>query len=464
MEFKRRRKILLAIGLSLGNFMTAMNASIVTLTIPSIMQYFQTSILTAGWIAMAPLVTITGLIVPAGKLADIVGRKRIYLLGMTIFMAGSVLCGMSHSVAFLIAASVLQSIGAAAIFACGPAIISISFPTAHMGKALGLIGLGVSLGMLVGPAGGGYIIQYAGWRFVYLASIPIGLITFILMRWNLSDDKPEIHNLSFDIPGAASFFLFVLFFILALNQGADLGCSSPVLLLMGLVSVLSILFFIRQEIRISNPMVNLRLFRNTMLTISIISRILFFMLSYIFTFTIPFYLQNVLHYPPSQMGLLLSPVPFIRMVSGPISGWISDSIGTRWLTTAGMLISGLMAAFLTTMGESASHADILIRFLLFGFGLGIFAVPNMSALLGSVDRQDLGFAASSIALFRNLGMAMGIAAANVVINLSLTSSKTLSNIANEEALLAALENSWWLAAALGFTGAAVSLIKESKKY
>jgi len=463
MEFMQYRKVLLAIGLSLGNFMTAMSASIVTVAIPSIMQYFHASILTAGWIAMAPLVTITGLIIPVGKLADMVGRKRIYLLGGLVFLVGSLLCGTSHSMAFLIAASVLQAVGAAAIFACTPAILSISFPPGQIGKALGLIGLGVSLGGLLGPAAGGYIIQYAGWRFVYLAGVPVWVINFLLVRWILSDDTPEIRDLSFDISGAVSFFLFTLFFILALNKGADLGLSSPAVLVMGLISALSMLFFIRREIRTANPMVNLRIFRNTMLTISIISRVLFFMLLYIFNFTIPFYLQQVLHYPPSKMGLILSPVPLIRLVSGPLGGWISDSIGTRWLTTIGMLMSGLMAALLTTMGNSASSADILLRFILFGLGMGIFTVPNMSALLGSVDQQDVSFASSSIGLFRTMGMALGIAAANVVINLSLPGAKSSPHAVNEEVLLAALENSWWLAAALGFMGAAVSLMKESKK-
>ena len=161
---------------------------------------------------------------------------------------------------------------------------------------------------------------------------------------------------------------------------------------------------------------------------------------------------------------MLSPVPLLQVAAGPISGWISDTIGTRWLTTTGMLLSCLAAALLTTLGTPANAGDILLRFVLFGIGLGVFPAPNMSALINSVERRDVSFAASSIALFRNLGQAMGIAAANVVINFTLSGTKAPVYAPDADVLLAALKNSWWLAAILGLTGAAVSLMKESKTH
>lgn len=405
-DYSRKWYVMLAVGV--GIFLATLDGSIVNVAMPTLERTLQTSLAIVQWVVLAYLLTVTTLLLSIGRLADIIGKKSIYLTGFMVFTLGSLLCGLSPTVAWLIAARVLQAVGAAMIMALGPAIITEAFPTSQRGQAMGLSGLAVSLGIITGPMLGGLLLRSLSWHWIFLVNVPVGIVATLISLGCVPATKPRGKQ-RFDYVGAITMFISLLALLLGLTFGQELGfTATPILALLG-VWLLFLALFLTAELRSDQPMVDLRLFRNTEFSISLITGFITFVLIAGVMFLTPFYLENVLGYDPLTMGQLLSVLPIALGVMAPMAGWLSDRFGTRSITIIGLCVQVIGYGLFSRIHAQTTMLEFVLYLLPVGLGMGIFQSPNNSAIMGTVPQNQLGIASGFLAITRTLGQTTGIA-------------------------------------------------------
>jgi MFS family permease len=292
------------------------------------------------------------------------------------------------------------------------AIITAAFPPTERGKALGINAISISAGLAIGPSLGGFVTSLLGWRFVFLINIPIG-IAGLLWGWHVI---PRLKGQpgKVDIPGAVTAFISLLAILLFANRLQSRGLSYATGMML-LVAIIAGIGFLRIESKVRQPILNLSLFRNLTFSLANASALLNFMSQYVMVFLTPFYLQRVLHYTPTNVGLIMTSFPLAVMVVAPFSGSLSDRMGTRMLACFGAGTCALSLFLMSRLTVSANSADVIWRLALFGLGTGIFQSPNNSAVMGSAPRPHLGIASGILATMRNVGMALGIATGGMVL-------------------------------------------------
>jgi len=409
-NYARRYSVLAAV--MLGSIMGPIDASIVNVTLPTITQFFAVHISTAQWVPMIYLLTISSLLLFYGRLGDIWGYKRVYLAGLAGFVIASGLCALAPTIHWLILFRAVQGLAAGMMTAVPYAIIIASFPPTERGKALGINAISISAGLAIGPSLGGLVTALLGWRFVFLINIPIGILGLLWARQVI----PELRGRpgKMDLWGAMAAFVALFSFLFFVNRFQSLGLSYAAGMVL-LVAFLAGISFLWVESRTAQPMVNLSLFGNVTFSFANISALLNFMSQYVMVFLTPFYLQRVLHYPPNNVGLIMTAFPLATMTVAPFSGSLSDRIGTRTLACFGATMCALSLFFMSQLPASASAVDVVWRLALFGLGTGVFQSPNNSAVMGNAPQPHLGTASGILATVRNVGMVLGIATGGAVL-------------------------------------------------
>ncbi|MDA3799908.1 MAG: MFS transporter [Kiritimatiellae bacterium] len=398
--------VLLAIGL--GTFMSALDASIVNAILPVLADIFHTGVASIEWVVTVYLLVVSGLLLTVGRLGDLHGNKKTYITGFFIFLIGSLSAGFSPSEAYLIGSRGLQAIGAAMLFANAPAILTKVFPAIQRGQALGLQGTMTYLGLSTGPFLGGWLADHLSWHFVFFINVPIGLFAIWLSLKVIPNDRPEKSREPFDLAGALTFMIGLTTLLFALNKGESLGWTSLPILSMMVTSFLILSLFIWIEGHVKTPMLDLSLFKRKIFAISTVSPILNYMCIYSVLFLMPFYLIHGRGLSASHAGLILTAQPIVMALTAPFSGSLSDRVGSRLLTTLGMLI---LAAGLFLLGNASSQTHlgiIVVGLAISGLGVGLFVSPNNSSLMGDAPRNRQGIASGILALGRNVGMVLGI--------------------------------------------------------
>lgn len=394
---------------SVGTFMSTLDSSIVNVALPTISGKLQADLSTLQWVVTAYLLTISSLLPIFGRIADLFGRRRVFSLGFIVFTFGSILCGLATSIWFLIAMRVLQAIGASMLMANSAAIIIANFPPKERGRALGLTGTVVALGSLTGPALGGVIVGLFNWRSIFYINLPIGILGYLAARIILPHDQPQENKENFDFAGALFFTFGMISLLFAISNGQSWGWRSYPILGGLFLGTLSLAFFFRTEVRVPNPMIDLSLFRIRPFFIGNITGFLSFVAMFANVMLMPFYLQHVLDYSPTQVGLVMTAFPLTMMIIAPISGHASDRIGPIALTTSGLFVSAIGFLYLSTLTISSLFWQIVPGLLLMGLGAGLFQSPNNSSVMSSVPPNKLGVSGGISALVRNVGMVIGIA-------------------------------------------------------
>ena len=363
---------------------------------------------------MAYLLTTSCLLIAFGRLADIIGRKLIYTSGVLIFTCGTILCSLSGGIYQLIIFRVLQATGGAMMVANSAALITETFPDTERGKALGLIGGIVAIGLTCGPPLGGFILEELGWRWIFYLNIPVGIIGFGLAVFILKKRPVLLLGQKFDIRGAFFLASGLILLLLGLNQWQNSGWSSPTThwLFVGFLFFGSL--FLVTETKSKNPIIQLSFFRHRIFGIGNLNVLLAYLSHLSVVFLMPFYLARVLELSPSQMGWILITVPLCLSIIAPLSGWLSDKIGTRILTTSGLLLAGVSILSLMQLDLNSNYQDVVLRLIALGLGAGMFYSPNNSSIMGSVSQENYGRAAGILATMRNLGMVMGVSIASVI--------------------------------------------------
>jgi len=403
-----RNKWYVMTAVSVGVFLATIDSSIVNIALPTITKTFNAEFATVQWIVLAYLLTITTLMLSIGRLSDIIGKKLIYAWGFVIFLIGSALCGLSWSIEALIGFRVLQAIGASMIISLGMAIVTEAFPPSERGKALGISGAVVSLGIVLGPTLGGILIDALSWHWIFFVNLPIGIIGLYMVLRYVPAIKPEEHQ-RFDFLGAAVLFLSLFSLLLALTLSQNLSFSHWLVIALFIIALVSTITFILIELRSNNPMLDLRLFHDIQFSTGLFTGLITFIAIAGTTFLMPFYLENVLHYTARQIGLLLAVVPVVLVILSPLSGYLSDRYGTRRITVIGLFLLLIGYAALTTLSINTSASGFILRFLFVGLGMGVFQSPNNSAIMGAASKDKLGVVSGVLAITRSLGQTTGIA-------------------------------------------------------
>lgn len=442
--------VLLAVGI--GTFMSALDSSVVNVILPVIRDYFHDDTAAVEWVVVIYLLVVSGLLLTFGRLGDLRGNKRIYLTGFLFFLGASALCGLASSTEMLVISRGLQALGAAMLFANSPAILTKSFPAAQRGQALGMQATMTYLGLTAGPSLGGWLAQTYGWRAVFYINVPIGILAFILSLVNIPAEKIENRTERFDVPGAALFSAGLVLLMFGLNQGSSWGWGSPAVIgsLAGAAALLGVFLWV--EARSPAPMLDLSLFGIRVFSASTASAVLNYICMYHILFLMPFYLLQGRGLSPAQAGLLLTAQPIVMALAAPISGSLSDRIGSRLLAPLGMGILAAGLLLLSFIGPQTPYPVIALYLAVAGLGTGIFISPNTSALMGSAPRQRQGIASGILATARNVGMVLGVGLAGAVLT-----SHTVQPGA--EGLFAGIATGFRVAAVLTVAGVFVALLR-----
>ncbi len=405
----RRHATLILLNVCVGQFIVGLDQRALLVALPTLTHTFNTSLTTIQWVLLIYDLTLIGLVITFGRLGDLFGRRRLYAAGFLVFVLASALCGLSQSAAQIILFRGLQAMGGAMISANGRAIASLAFPASERGKAMGFASTAFHIGYLTGPTLGGFLIDSVGWRWIFYVNLPIGIWGAYLTWKLLAESKEDGAGATVDFPGALLLILTNSFFIYAMNQLPHVGWRDATVLRTLAFSALAFAVFVFVELRSRTPILSFSLFRNRLFSAAMLS--LFFITSTqaAISFLMPFYLQNILHYSPTQMGWILIASSAMIVLFAPLAGWLSDRLGSRLLCTFGSALIVVAQYFIASLSVDSSIPRIVFPLLLSGFGWAAFNSPNQSAILGSVPRGKVGTASGMNTTAARTGGAMGVA-------------------------------------------------------
>ncbi|MGO4538282.1 MFS transporter [Paenibacillus sp. 2TAB19] len=410
----QKKRWIILIVLNLFTFMATLDGSIVNIALPALSDDLGLPIAEIEWVTTAYLMAICAAILFFGKLGDMIGKIKVFKLGTVIFIIGSLLCGFSESLPFLIVSRVIQAIGASMTMANSQGIVTDIFPAKERGKALGLIGTFVSLGSIAGPSLGGIIVSSIGWEYIFWVNVPIGLIALV-MGWKvLPVDLVKVKS-KIDVPGSSMFALFILTLFAGLLLGQQTGYGNAWIIISLAVAAIAFVVFLRIEATREEPLLQLSLFKNQMFSVSILCGFLVFASNFCVNIIAPFYTQNMLNLSPFEAGLLLMLLPICMVVVSPLSGALSDKIGSELLTFAGLIVMFIAQFGLARLHERSSILLVGLWIGMIGIGSGLFQSPNNSLIMSQVPRTQLGSAGSVNSLVRNVGMVVGITLATSIL-------------------------------------------------
>ncbi|WHY17731.1 MFS transporter [Paenibacillus sp. G2S3] len=412
-EIQKKRWMILIV-LNIFTFMSTLDGSIVNIALPELSKQLKLPMAQIEWVTTGYLMAICAAILFFGKLGDIVGKIRIFKIGTIVFVIGSLLCGFSLSLPALLASRVIQAIGASMTMANSQGIVTDIFPANERGKALGFIGTFVSLGSIAGPSLGGIMVSTLGWEYIFWVNIPIGVIA-ILLGWKVLPKDLTRTKSTIDVPGSLLFAIFIISLFAGLLLGQQLGYGDSLIVTSLIVAIVSFIAFLWTELRRKEPLLQLSLFKNPLFSLSILCGFLVFTANFCFNIIAPFYAQNMLNLSPFEAGFLLMLLPICMVVVAPISGALSDKIGSEFLTFAGLVVMVIAQFGLAELHEGSSVVLVGVWIAMLGIGSGLFQSPNNSLVMSKVPRTQLGSAGSVNSLVRNVGMVVGITIATTIL-------------------------------------------------
>jgi len=391
----------------IGAFMGQLDASIVTLALPTLRHGFHASLGAVEWVALAYLVVLVAGVTVVGDLADRAGRKLLYSYGFLVFIAGSFLAGIAPSLPLLVGARVLQGAGAAMLQANSVALIAQAMPPKELGRGVGFQGAAQALGLAAGPSVGGLLISLAGWRSIFFVSVPAGLLGAVLGWILLPRSRDLRRGEPFDWLGAMLFMPAVAALLAALSFGGELGWSSPpVVAMLGASALLAAWFGVHQA-RTPHSMLDLGLFRRPAFSAAVASGLLSYLVLFGTMFLIPFYLQEGQRLGPAAAGEVLTVLAVALALVAPIAGRVADRFGAGPPTVGGMLLTAATLAVFTV--DHGGVGVVSAELAAVGIGLGLFTPANNAAIMGNAPRQRAGEASGILNMTRGLGTSLGVA-------------------------------------------------------
>ena len=462
-------------AIAVGTLGSVVDHGSVAVALPTIANHFHSDIPTVQWVVIGYTLTITALLLPMGRLTDLVGRKKVYLIGILGFVLGAGLAGSSSSLSMLIPSRVLQGVGAAMTQGTGMAIIISVFPPGQRGRAIGLIMTAVGIGGVAGPAIGGLLVNAFDWPYVFYFNVPLGLLAaaaaWVILEESRSSPVSGGPSTKFDWLGASLSAAALVALLMAMTNGHRLGWSSPPIVVALLSFFALLIAFVWWELRSSNPMLDLRLFQRRTFAFGVSGALFMFLGNSAVLFLMPFYLQGVLGFSARSAGLIVVPGAFCMALMGPISGSLSDRYGWRWFTVGGLAGSATGLFLLSRLTENSSLALVIPALILTSAGLGSFYSPNSSSVLSAVEAEKYGIVSALLNLVRNganitsLGLVTAIVTATMGamgFEPSLDAVRQSTESGVEHAFTVGLRNAFLTMMGLLLIGMVVSAFKEQR--
>ncbi|MFX0062322.1 MAG: MFS transporter [Candidatus Hermodarchaeota archaeon] len=401
---------------TLASFLTPFMSSAINIALPSIASEFRADAILLSWVATAYLLSAAMFLVPFGKIADIKGRKRVFVVGLLIFTITSFLSIFSPILEILVIFRAFQGLGGAMIFGTSVAILTSIFPPEEKGKVLGINVAATYIGLSSGPFLGGLLTQYFGWRSIFLFTVLIGFGTIVLTLWQLKGEWAEAKEERFDIIGSVIYILMLVALLYGISSFEPTNYLI-VLLLIGFALLCFVLFLI-WESRIEFPVLEIKLFRyNRVFAFSNLVALLHYSATFAISFLLSLYLQYTKNLPPQDAGLILVAQPIMMALFSPLAGWLSDRIEPRIVVSVGMTITSLGLAFLSLIDELTPLILIILTLMFLGFGYALFSSPNTNAVMSSVEKKFFGIASATIGTMRLTGQVLSMALVMLIFSL-----------------------------------------------
>jgi EmrB/QacA subfamily drug resistance transporter len=442
-------------AVAFGLFMIMLDNTIVNVALPSIQRDLDIGISELEWVFNGYALTFGVLMLTGGKLADMLGRRRIFIVGLVIFTIASLFCGLATSAGWLIGARVVQGAGSALMNPATLSIITATFPPRQRGMAIG-IWAGVSaMALAIGPLAGGLITQHIGWSWIFFINVPIGILAIVVTRLVVDESRDTSENQRLDLPGllTSGIGLFALTF--ALIEANSYGWTDPVILALFGTAVVAIAAFIVLEMRQRAPMLDLNLFRNTTFAGANTVMLLVGLAMFGVFFYNSLFIQNVLGFSAVQTGASFLPMTVLIILVAPIAGKYSDRVGSRWLVAVGMVLLSISLLSFSRLEATSNFWDILPGLLIGGFGMAIVMTPITAAAMGSVPVDKAGVGSAVLNSGRQVGGSLGIAVMGAIVAASATGAPGTPEAV--EGFVTGYQHALQVASAIALAGAILSV-------
>jgi len=412
------RKWHVLISVSVALFMIMVDATVVNVSIPSISSGIGATFSDAEWVLNAYTLVFASLLVIFGRLGDMFGRKRFFLIGLTLFGLGSLACGLSGSPEVLIASRVGQAIGAAFMMPATLSLVAVNFPPGQRGIAMGVWGAVSGVATAVGPLLGGVLTDAFSWRYIFFINLPLVVLTLGYSLWAIPESRDENPH-RVDVFGALLTIALLGSLCYGLIEGPDLGWADPTVLGLFGTAAVALIVLLLWERRAAEPILDIRLFRNRAFTAGTASgAVLMFGMMGMF-FLLPVYLQASLGYSPVQTGLAITPMSFAIMFAAPMAGRLSDKIGSRWLIFSGMATAAVAVFWLSFLPNGAGWQWLCAPLVLAGIGMGLVMPPMTSAVMAVAPKGEEGAASGMLSTMRQVGGVFGVAVLGAIFSTSM---------------------------------------------
>ena len=435
-------------------FLTSLDLA-VNVALPDITANLGTDLRTVQWIIVLYVGSSTSLQLGLGSAADVYGLRRFYIIGLISYALAVLLIGLAPTLPFVLGLRVMQAVGNGLIVASAPALITAIFPSEERGQALGLMSAISTLGMISATLGGGVLVDAFGWRSIFLARVPLTLITMLLALLVLAEYKPQVQP-RFDMRGAMLAVVGLACLVLFLTLGGRIGWLSPPVLLLGIGAAASLALLLRLERSAAHPVLEPSLLTHPLLAPVITASFLMFMSTFVNLFILPFYVSDVLGVDARALGFLLMLTPVIAGSVAPLGGWLSDRMPPEYLTTTALVVSAAAMLWFSSLTSESGVGDVALRMAVGGIGLGVFQAANATLIMGAVPRDRLGTGGALISLSMSMGIVSSVALMGGVFDGRLALHETTA-ASGAEAFVLAFRDTYIIAAALGALAVAVSL-------
>jgi len=397
-----------------GAFMSFLDSSIVNVALSNMMAVLGVSTEDIQWVLIAYMLSC-GIVIPTSAfLCERFGHRRIYIISLIIFTAGSALCGLSWNLNMMIAARIIQAVGGGLIIPVSMAIVYYLVPREKMGAAMGFWGLAAVLGPSIGPTLGGYIVDALSWEWIFYVNVPIGLITILLCPFYLKE-TPVNKGIKLDLTGTLLIACSCFSLLLALSKGTEWGWKSQSILSLILVFAFTLAAFIVWEKSIPNPLIDIRVFQNKAVIASLVSMSLVTIGMLGVIFIVPIYAQNLLGYSPLMTGTLLMPMALVSAVLMPVSGRIYDKYGAFHVSLIGVAIAAITTYSLKSLSLDSSYGNIQMMLALRSLGFGLALMPIANTAMSAVPEALAATTSAVVNTVRQIASSIGIAIVSYVL-------------------------------------------------
>lgn len=438
---------------TLASFFTPFMASAINIALPSIGLEFGADAILLSWIPTAYLLAAAVFAVPFGRIADIHGMKKIFIYGIIIFTVATFLSGAAPSIISLIVFRVLQGIGSAMIFVTGLAIITSVYPPKERGKAIGINIASVYIGLSMGPVLGGILTQYLGWRSIFYVIIPLGLLVIALTALKVKGEWAECKGEKFDTSGSIIYGIALIMLMYGFSMLP--GETGIILLILGIIGILAFVLF---ELRVKNPVFEVRLFKNITFGFSSLAALINYSSTFAVVFLLSLYLQYIKGLDPQFAGIVLVAQPVVMAITSPIAGRLSDRFSPGLIASIGMAITAISLFCFIFLDNNSSFEFIIAVLLVLGFGLGLFSSPNTNAIMGSVKKRFYGVASATVGTMRLIGQMLSMGVAMLIFSIFIGNVQIVPG--NYPALLTSIKVVFTIFTILCFIGIFASLARK----